>query len=44
VDDQVGGYYLIYEVHIPFVIDLIHKASGQGLILPQTCARGWFGP
>src|SRR5215213_1273763 len=33
VDDQVGGHYLIYEVHIPLVIDLIHIASGQGLIL-----------
>jgi hypothetical protein len=39
VDDQVGGHYLIYEVHIPFVIDLIHKASGQGLLLFRRHAR-----
>jgi DNA-directed RNA polymerase specialized sigma24 family protein len=39
VDDQVGGHYHIYEVHIPFVIDLIHKASGQGLVLFRRHAR-----
>src|SRR4028119_2043923 len=31
--DIVGGYDLIYEVHIPFIVGLLHKATGQILVL-----------